>query len=526
MSFRETFRLAFIGAYQRYAEIADCGYMPMDECASVALYSYDHAAQPTWPALRASLVEPFTVTSDPDAPLTHEGAVIMRCSRIAFALAHEIPSLIRDDELTLVRAAADNLGVTAPQLTPPITVSFPAASDGDIAMVETVFVSPSPPRPRHRRSHIRAVTHVPVRAIAPEKTSVAYRLRGHDGEWIDILNHEGDLYRPVLCPGTWSPISADRFATAMSNGESWRDSPTSTVIRDCWGDHTGPSPWIDDYASGEPPANRKEAALRDERETEIRQRCEGLALINGRIWKRTPPLGVRLIFERNSLGSPGFFFPLVERRPFVTWQAGTLHGAVDQSPFALCRSLQEVMDLRTESPRQLFPIALEPLLRTVVARTNKTSEEEPMATLGDGSPLPVPSLAELVSLADAIEDGLIYLCDRSLDGCSDLKTRGTAASEAFRHACTVRNVDALVEAAQGMYRWADEVGLRLARNDRADEDRRRFFALCGRAETSETALAITALVALADETFCLAHVAALDVTRPIDHEDIAAAFSR
>ncbi len=46
-----------------------------------------------------------------------------------------------------------------------------------------------------------------------------------DGAGLDLVECGGDLYRPVLAPGSWAPVDAATFGRAVGGGEPWGDNP-------------------------------------------------------------------------------------------------------------------------------------------------------------------------------------------------------------------------------------------------------------------------------------------------------------
>ncbi len=73
--------------------------------------------------------------------------------------------------------------------------------------------------PRHAGT--RSIEHLMSVPSAP----VAYEIERPDGGSLDLVRHEGWLYRPVLRPGRWDPIGIDEFVAAIGCGHAWIDNP-------------------------------------------------------------------------------------------------------------------------------------------------------------------------------------------------------------------------------------------------------------------------------------------------------------
>jgi len=171
----------------------------------------------TWPSLRAAL-SGLAVTDEsctPDGPLHHCGVPLRLCARLALAVVTGDRALVRVGENEIIKEASPRLEWNdAEQVLAPLEdVSANLdAGIGNILPIDTLFISARLPGGGHGRGYLRSSTAIPVQ-VTKADAEIAYRLRKPDGTWLNVLNIEERLYRPILAPRSWNPVNLTRFRT-------------------------------------------------------------------------------------------------------------------------------------------------------------------------------------------------------------------------------------------------------------------------------------------------------------------------
>ena len=516
----EDFERAFRAAYENLEILR--GPISVDlkralEAATEPFFKLEHVS---WPSFRRVLTRQRYVVDGgggADRPLTDFGSAIIRCARLALAFAFGRDELIRSDESDLARAAWLLLIAPAPKVPAPSSEMTSVIADGQFTLIETAFASDSQPRANHPRTRLRSSIPIRIDNIDRDRATVAFRLSAPGSGWLEILDVDGELYRPILAPGCWEPITLDRFASAMREGEAWRDSPTADVQRARHGDIIDVADWLDDYAVDQRPATRREATQKAEREGIIRDRCAGLACIGRTVWKRIQEPTLRLVADRPPFRA---YTALWNRNISATWIGGTLSGCLDQSTLTRPRCICDVLNPAFEQPRQAFPLSAEPILRSVAAKLTGINTV-PIATLGDGSPLPAPTFAELSWVADAFATGLerLDVWGRAPFHADQIQW---AASE-FLVACESGVPGKVAKAAKKMRKVAWKVGDRAAAENLISKIDAKYVANEHYSDSRVISDAANAAMALADAVaeFALSPARKIE---PEDHDDIASAF--
>ncbi len=162
-----------------------------------------------------------------------------------------------------------------------------------------------PWRTRRKGARVKQViaighAHVDIVDAPGDSAPVVARLRTPDGGWLDLRNHEGRLLRPVLAPGSWTPIGIDAFAEAASRGHAWRDAPHAAGLT---GPHAvlgigclGGEPWKIDEASTAALAEARTLVLAD---------VGALVSINGVVHRETPAPTLHVRTSDQSIGGTG-----------------------------------------------------------------------------------------------------------------------------------------------------------------------------------------------------------------------------
>jgi hypothetical protein len=229
---------------------------------------------------------------------------------------------------------------------------------------------------------------VGVTGVDPAETSVAFRLLGGDGEWMDVRRLGASLYRPLLSPGSWRGIGVGEFVEAAKGAAPWGDSPLAENRRALMA--------LADHASDEPPetrGHRKALAAAAER---VRLACSGLVSVDGVVHK--PVSSVSLDFDVNRAhdGAPA---------PSAAWAThGPGDGLSSNEPQGTACNLWENGErTRTFAPRLTLDIGAVGVIRSSGLGWN-------CDVVADGdAPLPAPSamdwigtLSSLATLADQL----------------------------------------------------------------------------------------------------------------------------
>ena len=390
----------------------------------------------TWPSLRAAL-SGLAVTDEsctPDGPLHHCGVPLRLCARLALAVVTGDRALVRVGENEIIKEASPRLEWNdAEQVLAPLEdVSANLdAGIGNILPIDTLFISARLPGGGHGRGYLRSSTAIPVQ-VTKADAEIAYRLRKPDGTWLNVLNIEERLYRPILAPRSWNPVNLTRFRTAMASGEAWRDHPAHVPPLDPETFGTNICLHIDDIAEERAPRTTKELALRNSRMEQIVERCKNFKLVGGIVYRPTPPPVLTLVLTSDRSGT-------VRWPCKLTWKCGTLRGWSDPDPGSN-RYVKTLIGARMSNGN--YGPEFESLLRTVAIELEAPDEGPVIADKCDQA-LSLPPLAEFALNANLWKQAISEMNDAP----QKLINASSKAVDEFVAACKSENMKGAKQAA-------------------------------------------------------------------------------
>ena len=322
-----------------------------------------------WPAFEARLKGSPVTTLDgsPDYPFDEVGAAIRICTRIAFAVLTEQSHLLRAGEERFAEAAHRALERPAKHLLKPVerqALPAPIANDAGLVWIDAAFASVQLPRAGVKKCYHQSTRPISVRVVDPMDKEIVYRLRRPDGGWLDVVSVERTLYRPVVAPRSWEPISIGDFAAAISSGMSWRDNPAAAPDTKRGRNQTDICLDINDVTCAGPPLTGHEMMLRDQRAELIGDRCNGLVAIEGIVHRPTPEPGLRLVLRRPARSDARS--PEGPDKVCLAWECGSLYGWAGADPY-LSRRVKDIIPFDSASTARTLPIELESALRIVAS---------------------------------------------------------------------------------------------------------------------------------------------------------------
>ncbi len=223
-----------------------------------------------------------------------------------------------------------------------------------------------------------------VSPATDDEAPVVARLKTPSGTWLDVRRLGDDFLRPVLAPGSWTPIGIDDFIAAVGSGTPWNDNP---FLRESKGDGIG-FPLVD-YAIPEDAKHPspKARVARDMAGEAVRD-AGALHVIGGIVHRRAPEPRLVLGSAVHGDGHGGKL-----RHWDVTWRMGGLGGMASMETLGPAHERPWI----TVPPlRDAFDLTGLPLGALDEARAVASSLSDPSPEDEDDGPdpfLPVTDLA-------------------------------------------------------------------------------------------------------------------------------------
>ena len=391
-----------------------------------------------WSAMRTPYLRLGEFPFPADPALLGAIALGARCARVALGVLKGNAGEIGPEEYAMASDIAEYfnrpLGLPEPAPLP----SFAAPGEGESVPVATAFTWLAPAKPGRPRGYKRGSVDVPLRGMNSDEAPVAIQVATPDGGWLDLRQFDGEWLRPVLEPGSWKPVTIARFAEAMRSGEAWRDSPaTGRSAGDRGAFIAATLPSLYDFS--DPAEDARPTPQSTESSEAVRIRCAGLVAIDGHVWRPVPePKTVLVDIVRTD--GPGM-------RHVVTWRAGDLLGCEPQETLMRPQRGGDFL-CYTDGDGGFhvsLPLSCETLLRIAAPGPGV---HDRIARLPDGSPLPRPKTAAIVSVADAIDEVMRSHPEvEVLDEAAELKSERLYAVAQFRQACADADPEAVAESA-------------------------------------------------------------------------------
>ena len=239
-------------------------------------------------ALAGNKKLPVKVDARTEGILRSTNALVLKAVRLAHALVNEDPSGIGTAEIRWMADALSGtflVGAAQGMLDGRVDAGHPEPGDA----VPFAF----PFRHVRPRSRVTQAIHLGHGMALLERLSagdapVVARLSSPLGPDLEVRAFEGTVFRPVLAPGRWEPVTPSEFAAAAAAGIAWVDSP--------FGPPVGDSEVIlapADYA-GPLPAQPDAAVAGAEAATVALARAGRLAVIDGVVHRSTQPPVLRV----------------------------------------------------------------------------------------------------------------------------------------------------------------------------------------------------------------------------------------
>ncbi len=256
----------------------------------------------------------------------------LRALGLGFDLSHALKAGDRPDPAGLVRAV--RTGAVHPDGRHRGFMSGIASGPGVRRVSVDVAMWPRP----GMATRAKARFDIPV--VDPGSAPVVARLRGSDGTWMDLRRLGDGFVRPVLSPGTWTPIPLHGFEEAVGLGVPWRDDPFRFRMP------AGlPSLHLADYAGDGPPRSERDRGHGEAEGMAARVaglRAEGLHLIGDEVWRACDEPGVTLSLHGG----------VDDGEWRLGWDVGNLDADADQSTWS---SASPVLPPILEQPETDLP---------------------------------------------------------------------------------------------------------------------------------------------------------------------------
>ena len=362
----------------------------------------------------------------------HEPPMITRCVRIAGALANGDWSMVRPCDRAVAIEAAKSLNWLTDAREPASTHALvePSLSPGATFVFDAAFPWMQQARTGLKRGYASAHVPLSMPVLAAEDFPVVLQLPRPEGG-IEIRRGDVDWYRPLFAPDSDAPCTLARFAEAIRDGEPWRDSPIHARPLNGVDGHYESEIGLDDYCDPAEPKTRTDRVFHAAAESLVRDRCMGLAAIDGVVWRRIDePLVVPyLIPSRNEPDRQED--DISNAAIYLTWRAGDMMGIEPQSTLIAPTETYK-LGIPVKSSPASWPGACEPLMREMASAWNAALPGSPAPVAenwrraGDSTP---PSAENLAPAALWIEASL-HACARRVSG----ESKRRIATEGMFHA--------------------------------------------------------------------------------------------